>query len=217
MQSVLIDETGQRFGRLTVIGRAKGNSSSAAWLCRCDCGAEKVVEGINLRSGSTVSCGCYAREKAAKLGRAKRTHGMRKTRLYNIWNDMRLRCYSPSNNRYYRYGGRGITVCDEWKNSFEAFRDWALANGYRDDLSIDRKDNDGPYAPWNCRWATKTQQANNKENTRMIEFDGQKMSIAEWSRFTGLPDGTIRWRLSNGWDVARALTKGAMFGGQDGQ
>lgn len=164
------DITGIRFGRLTVIEKAgvKGagkRGSKSLWLCKCDCGNEKVILRNSLVSGITKSCGCLGREN-------KRTmhlkHGMAKTRLWNIWCGIKDRCNRPNNQDYGRYGGRGISICDEWKNDFQSFHDWSMKNGYREDLTIDRIDNDGNYCPDNCRWVTRKEQTRNRSITRTI-------------------------------------------------
>ena len=155
----LIDLTGQRFGRLVVLQRAKTINKRTKWLCKCECGNEVVVEAYNLRVGHTQSCGCLQR---AATSVANKTHGQGHTRLYRIWNNMKNRCYRKSYHAYNHYGGRGITICNEWLHDFQAFYDWAMANGYRDDLSIDRIDSNGNYCPKNCRWATMTEQNKNK-------------------------------------------------------
>lgn len=127
--------------------------------------------------------------------------------MYQIWSGMCARCYNAKRKEFSRYGRRGITVCKEWKDSFEAFRDWALTHGYRDDLTIDRINVDGPYAPENCSWSTETEQANNKRNNHLLTFAGETHTIAEWARIKKVSSDLIRNRLNLGWSVEQALTE----------
>ena len=201
----MMDLTGQRFGRLTVQGFAgKGKNGVILWRCMCDCGNITDVWASNLRRKTTVSCGCYRRDMARRV---KTTHGGKGTRLYNIWHGIKLRCLNVSDHAYKNYGGRGITICDEWRDSFEAFHDWAIANGYSYDLTIDRIDNDGNYCPDNCRWTTRAEQNRNRRFNHMITYNGQTQTLAEWSRQIGVSEDALRKRLTTyGWSVEKALT-----------
>ena len=155
---------GSKFGRLTVIKREPNYKSGATrWLCRCDCGKEIVTYGSFLRTGKTRSCGCLALEVRAKT---PYIHGMVGSRLYEIWHGMKKRCDVPSSTHYERYGGRGITVCDEWEKSFECFFSWAMDNGYNDSLELDRIDNDSGYCPANCRWVTHKENCQNRSASK---------------------------------------------------
>lgn len=202
--SKFIDLTGNRYGKLTVISRAKNKKrktggSRTMWKCQCECGNIITVESSHLKSGHSKSCGCITKK-----------HGKFGTRIYKIWDSMYQRCYNRNNQAYKNYGGRGITVCDEWLHNFQSFYDWAMSNGYADDLTIDRKDVNGNYEPSNCRWATDVEQHNNTRANRYIEFNGETHTIAEWSRITGINDSTLRSRLGEyKWSIERALTEKA--------
>ena len=186
---------GKRFGRLTVIEFAGiSKTRKAMWICQCDCGTiTNPIAGYRLRGGATKSCGCYKRDL---LIERSTKHNLCHTRIYRIYSLMKDRCHSPNAEKYHRYGGRGIRVCDEWLNSFEAFYEWSMANGYREDLTIDRIDNDGNYEPSNCRWATNEEQANNRGHHILLEINGETKTIAQWSKETGLKYRTIHARYN---------------------
>lgn len=164
-----------------------------------------TVSGQELRKGDTKSCGCIKSEM--DLTRNK-THGESNTRLYRIWKRMRQRCNDVNSSDYSHYGGRGICVCDEWQNDYHAFRNWAMANGYNDQLTLDRIDVDGSYNPDNCRFVTMKTQSNNRTNNQAIEYNGETHTIAEWSDLTGIQYGTLYNRIyTYGWSPERALTE----------
>ena len=194
MKKVRMELQGKRFGRLTVLEYAYTNKhGKAMWSCCCDCGKETVVAGCHLVNGHTTSCGCRRDEES---GYRFKTHGLRNTRLYKLWLGMKSRCdYSHKGTE--RYHGRGIKVCDEWRN-FVTFHDWAMANGYKDGLSIEREDVDGGYCPENCRWITRKEQGYNKCTSVFVEAFGQKKTLKEWSEITGINYSTLHSRYRAG-------------------
>lgn len=189
-----INLIGQKFGRLTVISFHETESGDTFFNCKCDCGKDVVVRGQDLKRGSTKSCGCLKKEFVP----SNKTHGMSKTRLFKIWSGMRQRCNNKNNPKYKVYGGRGITVCDEW-NDFSNFMNWSYKNGYNDTLTIDRIDPNGNYCPSNCRWSTLKEQANNTRSTVFLTYKGEKKPASEWSKITGIPQDTLTKRKRNGW------------------
>jgi hypothetical protein len=160
----LVDLTGQKFNRLTVIERHSSNNAQnkPMWVCECECGNKTIVGGSELKTGNTKSCGCLNRE-LAKNRLFK--HGMKHTKLYYVWCGMKDRCYNPKNKRYKDYGGRGIKMDETWKHDFTSFYTWAMENGYQEGLSIDRANNNEGYFPFNCVWSTVQRQNRNKRNT----------------------------------------------------
>ena len=167
------------------------------FLCRCDCGNEKVVRLCYLRRGTTKACGCLR-------GKSSITHHGTKTRLYRCWQSMKRRCLSPNDERYRFYGGRGVSICSEWM-VYEPFRDWALANGYTDELTLDRIDVNGNYEPSNCRWVDMKTQANNKRTNHYITCNGVTKSAQEWSDISGIPANTLIFRHTHDWPSDKIL------------
>ncbi|MDQ0414221.1 hypothetical protein [Mesobacillus stamsii] len=190
-----IDMTGMIFGKVKVINRfSEYAETPVKWLCICDCGKEFITTGQRLRRGSTNSCGCSSGEL---IGKANRTHGMSNTRRYKTWSHMIERCTCKTHKQYEDYGGRGITVCEEWK-TFENFYKWTTENGYDDKLSIDRINVDKGYEPTNCRWANRYIQANNTRRTIMVTIKGVTKSLSAWSEETGINKGTLDGRYRKG-------------------
>lgn len=195
------DLSGRQYGRLVVVSHKGFNSRrNAMWLCECECGQSAVVSSDCLQKGSTRSCGCYQIETT----RARSiTHGKKGSRAYSAWRSMRKRCEVPSSHNFARYGGRGIAVCDKW-GAFEEF--------YRDmgdpppGMSLDRINNDGGYAPGNCRWATPKMQSRNTSTNRVYEYQGKRMVLAGWAETTGISFAVLWSRLSKlGWSIDEAL------------
>lgn len=200
------DLTGMKFGKLTaikIVGRSK--AGRLMWLCECECGKTSVVDSNSLTQGNTKSCGC------GKYGNNKKYGSIpsHKQRLYNIWLGIKDRCFNQNNKNYFRYGGRGIGMCSEWVNDYEVFRNWALNNGYKKGLTIDRVDVNDGYNPNNCRWANWYTQANNRRNSHYLTFEGETRTISEWARVLNVKESLIRQRIWKGWDVIRALTEPA--------
>lgn len=195
-----MDLAGLTFNRLTVIQRApKGRKG---WLCRCVCGTEKIVVGRHLQTGSTKSCGCWATERMAQRNT---THGLTDTPEWRIWHGIKTRCFNAADHNFPNYGGRGITMCEEWRRFLDRF----LADmGQRPSAqhSIDRIDTNGPYAPGNCRWATTSEQQNNRRSNIRVTVDGQSFTLAQAARHHGISPQALHYRLKQGWSLLKALT-----------
>lgn len=203
----LIDMTGQRFGRYTVLARNGVSANGmAAWLCKCDCGKEKTVIGSNLRAGKIVSCGCYQREVAVKNGRATKRHGETHSPTYKSWLSMKGRCLNKSDQAYALYGGRGIKICDRWIHSFENFL--ADMGEKPEKFSIERIDVDGNYEPHNCKWANHLEQSRNKRNTIRVWYDEDLVSLPEAAERSGIPYRVLLDRKTRlGWDDDRLFER----------
>ncbi len=205
------DLSGNRYDMLYVIRRVDNSSDGyVQYLCQCDCGNYKIIKADNLRNGNTHSCGCLKKkmmaEKQFKHGSSGGRHGQ-STRLYRIWRGMLSRCYTKSATEYDRYGGRGISVCDDWRYDYCSFMDWAMSNGYSDDLTIDRINNDSDYSPDNCRWVPFEKQLLNKSNNRLLSFNGQIKTITEWANEYNIDRRLLGSRIDRyGWPIDKALT-----------
>lgn len=213
---------GDVFGRLTIIASGQDREYKRnnkiyfrrTWLCLCECGNRVEVreDALLLNNKPTRSCGCFQKDSASMYmitHPPKSRHGDSRDRLHNIWYLMLYRCNNISSRSYPNYGGRGITVCDQWScgdMGYFAFKEWALSNGYADNLTIDRIDNDGSYSPDNCRWVSNYTQANNKRSNIVIEFDGRSLTLSQWAKELGMPMKALYARLNqHGWSVDRAF------------
>lgn len=185
---------GEKYFHWTVIAPANKRNGREMVLCQCDCGTLKEVRYDGIKCGSSKSCGC-----------ARGTHKMTSSRLYNIWHKMKERCYNKNHVHYKNYGGRGITVCEEWKNDFISFYKWSMDNGYSENLTLDRVNGNSNYSPENCRWTTPLEQQNNTRNNRILTVNGRSQSIARWSAEMSIPYSTIYSRLCNGWNEQDAV------------
>lgn len=203
---------GDRFGRLVVIEQADAYITPSGkkyprYLCKCDCGNVKKIDKNNLLKGNTLSCGCLQKERTSA---ATKTHGDTDSRLYNVWCAMKRRCYNPDVKEYRLYGGRGISVCDAWRDNYEAFRDWAIIAGYKYDAprgacTLDRIDTDGNYSPENCRWVSQKEQMNNVRYNHRESYHGETHTIAEWEGILGMKPGKILNRMKCGWSFEDAV------------
>lgn len=202
----IVDLTRQRFGRLIVIekaGHSKGNRLQ--WLCKCDCGNFKITTSSDLKSGKVRSCGCLRKETTSKMAKSRSKsrikHNKSNTRIYRIWSTMKQRCYNSKCFSYKWYGKKGIKICDEWKNNFIFFYNWAIDNGYKENLSIDRIDVNGNYEPSNCRWVDNIIQQNNKTNNKIIIYKNKKYTMSQLSKILNLKYCNIKYRLKANWKM----------------
>lgn len=192
----IINMVGERYGKLTVQRMVERNiKEKVYWVCSCDCGGERITNRDMLIRGKATDCGCM------------KPYSYRKDfpRLYRIWSGMKQRCLNPKSDSYKDYGGRGITVCEEWQKDFEPFARWALVNGYDDGLTIDRRNVNGNYEPSNCRWITAFEQAGNTRKNINITYNGQTKTLSEWCRELNLNFGTVKYRLKVGYSVEQAF------------
>lgn len=217
MNKEIIDLTGKRFSRLQVICfdhyTLYRNKKVKYWKCLCDCGNYVIREQRCLISGKTKSCGCYQLECFKEI---VQKHGKSQTHIYKVYYAMKKRCTNKNDERYMSYGGRGISICNEWlgEDGFINFYNWSMNNGYtynnenkRNKISLDRINNNGNYCPENCRWTDNITQSNNKRNNIIIDYNGKTLSLKEWSKILKLDYHLLLVRLRNGWSVDRAFTE----------
>lgn len=202
---------GDRYGDLVIIREVEsrvwsGGGRKRYFLCRCDCGKEKVVRLTHMRNGHTRSCGCYVNPSTVySTTHSVGYHGMKDSPEYGVWRDMKRRCYRPKARGYRNYGGRGIGVCERWRHSFLAFFE-DMGSRPSSDHQIDRIDGDRDYEPGNCRWATRAEQNRNRRDNRYLEFNGEKLCLTDWAKRYGIHKGTLHDRLARGLSVREALT-----------
>ena len=202
--STTVDLVGQIYGRLTVLCRAKNPyDTQAMWTCKCICGTVRRITSHRLRFGLTRSCGCLSIESARKRFTTHGQSSPNETTTFRAWSEMLKRCTNTSCKAWNNYGGRGITVCEQWR-TFDAF--FANMGEKPPGLELDRIDNNGNYEPSNCRWATRKEQARNKRTNRIIEYEGRAQCLAAWADEFNLSYSLLYGRLSRGWSIKRAIT-----------
>lgn len=191
---------GKKFGKLLVIEMCGQLEKGKHYMSkvRCECGKEYLVPDTELIYGRRLCC--------KKCSKPNQTHGMTNTKLFNVWQSMKQRCNDKNHKDYIDYGKRGITVCKEWECNFLNFYNWAIDNGYKEGLTIDRINVNGNYEPTNCRWVDLFIQANNKRNNVVITYNGVKDTLQNWARKYDLKSSTLYWRITNNWEVEKALT-----------
>jgi hypothetical protein len=199
---------GMQIGRWTITGGPQKRGYRKAWTCKCECGSERIILDQALKDGTSKSCGCLMRElNGAMIKKLRTTHGDCKSPEYHVRKCMIARCRNPNNRDFKNYGGRGITVCPEWIDSYEAFlKD--MGRRPSPDHTLERINNNFGYFPGNVRWATRLEQAWNKRNNHLITYMGKTRSIAEWAQVLGLQYNTIRDRIRAGWTAEATLTEG---------
>lgn len=195
MQNIL----NKKWNHLTAIKYiGSDNNYKQIWEFECDCGNKKKIILSDVKNNKTKSCGCSQFIR-------KKKHGLTGHKLYFIWNSIKYRCYNKKSKYYYNYGGRGITMYEEWKNDFKTFYDWSIKNGWKTGLEIDRRDNDLGYSPDNCRFVTNKINSNNKRNNRLIKFNSKIQTLAQWSEELNIKSDTLLYRLKH-WTIKQALT-----------
>ena len=204
-----ISHNGEKYGRLTIIkdvedGVRPSGQKYRRVLCKCMCGNTIECELSEIIKGKISSCKCYRHDYFTKHG-CNMENSPHK-RIYNIYMDMKKRCYNPNSSSYKNYGGRGISICSTWLNDFNSFLCWALNNGYKDNLSIDRINNNGNYEPSKCRWATNVQQANNNRSNKVIVINGKANNLKKWASHYGINLSTYKSRRKRGWEEIESLT-----------
>lgn len=203
----VMSEHGIPDSRWTVLKKVESlDGKNSFYLCECSCEqhTQKILARHSIVSGNSKSCGCLAREQASAR---MTTHGKSGTRLHHIWKSMHERCYCENHQQFKDYGGRGIIICDEWKNDFNSFYEWALNNGYQDNLTIDRINNNGNYEPENCKWSTRKEQSNNQRTNRLLTYNNKTQTVSQWAEEVGLNKHTLQTRISRGWSVEDALCR----------
>lgn len=197
------DHTNEVYGRLTVLEFIERKKRNSYWKCKCDCGNEIIIPITYLTTGDTKSCGCLRKETTATL--SKKNSFVKNKRLYTIWIDMKRRCYNRKRKSYIYYGAKGIRVCKEWKEDFKIFQEWAINNGYKDNLTIDRIDNNGNYEPNNCRWVTIKEQNNNMSTNHIVNYKEKKYTLSQLAEKYNLDYDLVKNRIRYNWDIDKIV------------